>query len=144
MRRLLIVLLFGLVLAGGATVTWQAMGKAKLVEQELTTARTLLARAGGFGSGELKQRLRLVKQAEQYTLNAQQRLGQWPLRQLGALPLVGRDVRVARAVTASATGTAQATRGVVAALQPVQRHAPRQVSLPHKTASLLGVVSAAD
>jgi hypothetical protein len=83
------VLLFGLVLAGGATVTWQAMGKAKLVEQELTTARALLTRAGGFESGELKHRLRLVKQAEQHTLNAQQRLGQWPLRQLDALPLSG-------------------------------------------------------
>jgi hypothetical protein len=52
------------------------MGKARLVEQELTTARALLARAGGFESGELKQRLRLVKQAEQHTLTAQQWLGQ--------------------------------------------------------------------
>jgi hypothetical protein len=32
-RRALILLLFGLVLAGGAAVTWQAMGKAKLVER---------------------------------------------------------------------------------------------------------------
>lgn len=81
MRRLLIILLFGLVLAGGAAVTWQAMGKARLVEEDLTTARTLLARAGGFESGQLKQRLRLIKQAEQHTLRAQRRLGQWPLRQ---------------------------------------------------------------
>ena len=44
MRRLLVVVLFGLVLAGGATVTWQAMGKARLVEEDLTTARALLAR----------------------------------------------------------------------------------------------------
>jgi hypothetical protein len=69
-RRLLIVLLFGLLLAGGATVTWQAMGKAKLVEEDLTAARALLARAGGFESGQLKQRLRLVKQAEQHTVAA--------------------------------------------------------------------------
>jgi hypothetical protein len=32
-RRALILVLFGLVLAGGAAVTWQAMGKAKLVER---------------------------------------------------------------------------------------------------------------
>jgi hypothetical protein len=70
-RRLLILLLFGMALAGGATVTWQAMGKAKLVEEDLTTARALLARAGGFESGELKRRLRLIKQAEQHTLSAQ-------------------------------------------------------------------------
>ena len=34
MRRALIVVLLGLVLAGAATVTWQAMGKAKLVEED--------------------------------------------------------------------------------------------------------------
>jgi hypothetical protein len=45
-HRALILLLFGLVLAGGAAVTWQAMGRAKLVEEDLTTARALLARAG--------------------------------------------------------------------------------------------------
>ena len=39
MRRLLILVLFGLVLAGGVAVTWQAMGQAKLVEEDLTTAR---------------------------------------------------------------------------------------------------------
>jgi hypothetical protein len=138
-RRLLIVLLFGLLLAGGATITWQAMGKARLVEKELTTARALLARAGGFESGELKQRLRLVKQAEQHTVAAQQWLGQWPLRQLGALPLVGRDIRVARAVTASATGTAQATRGVVKALQPLQGHAPTQASILRASEALLAL-----
>jgi hypothetical protein len=85
-RRLLILLLFGLALAGGAAVTWQAMGRAKLVEEDLITARALLARAGGFESGELKQRLRLVQQAEQHSRSAQHRLDQWPLRQLVALP----------------------------------------------------------
>jgi hypothetical protein len=72
------------------------MGKAKLVEENLTTARALLARAGGFDSGEFKQRLHLIKQAEQHTLSAQQRLNRWPLRQLGAIPLLGRDIRVPR------------------------------------------------
>ena len=57
MRRLLILVLFGLVLAGGVAVTWQAMGQAKLVEEDLTTARALLARACGFQSGKLSRRL---------------------------------------------------------------------------------------
>ena len=64
MRRLLILLLFCLVLAGGAAVTWQAMGQAKLVEEDLTLARALLTRASGFESGKLKDRLVLIDQAE--------------------------------------------------------------------------------
>ena len=120
MRRLLILGLFCLVLAGGAAVTWQAMGQAKLVEEDLTTARALLTRAGGFESGKLKDRLVLINKAEAHTLAAQQRLHRWPLRLLGALPLAGRDVRVASAVTSSATGTVRATRKVVTALQPLQ------------------------
>jgi hypothetical protein len=135
-RRLLILVGFGLVLAGAAAVTWQAMGQAKLVEQDLTAARALLARAGGFESGKLKQRLDLIDQAEQHTLSAQDRLGRWPLRQLGVLPLVGRDVRVAKAVTDSATGTARATRTVVTALQPLQAKAPTGASI-HKAADAL-------
>ena len=136
MRRLLIVVLFVLVLAGAAAVTWQAMGQAKLVEQDLTTARALLAHAGGFEAGKLKQRLRLIDQAEQHTVSAEQRLNRWPLRQLGVLPLVGRDIRVAKAVAASATGTTRATRGVVSSLQPLQTKAPTGASI-HKAADAL-------
>jgi hypothetical protein len=138
-RRLLILLLFGLVLAGGVAVTWQAMGQAKQVEQDLTTARALLARAGGFESGELDRRLALVDRAERHTLAAQLRLGRWPLRQLGSLPLVGRDVRVARAVVASATATVRATRGVVTALQPVQTSPPTRASVLKAADALLGL-----
>jgi hypothetical protein len=61
-RRLLILVLFGLVLAGAAAVTGQAKGQAKLLEQDLTAARAQLARAGGFESGKLKQRLDLLDQ----------------------------------------------------------------------------------
>src|SRR5512132_1688935 len=100
-RRLLIVLLFGLVLTGGAAVTWQAMGRARLVEEDLTTARALLAGAGGFESGQLKQRLRLVRQAEQHTVSAQHRLGQrWdpsePDRELATHPTRSRRCRPRR------------------------------------------------
>jgi hypothetical protein len=140
-RRLLILGLFCLVLAGGAAVTWQAMGQAKLVEEDLTTARALLTRAGGFESGKLKDRLTLIRKAEAHTLAAQQRLGGWPLRLLGVLPLVGRDVRVANAVTASATGTVRATRKVVTALQPVQTKPPTQASITKAADALLGLHS---
>jgi hypothetical protein len=138
-RRLLILVLFCLALAGGAAVTWQAMGQAKLVEEDLTTARALLSRAGGFESGKLKERLRLVDQAERYTVSAEQRLNRWPLRQLALLPIVGRDVRVARAVATSATGTARATRSVVTALQPLQTQAPTRASIVKAADALLGL-----
>jgi hypothetical protein len=128
-RRLLILLLFGLVLAGGAAVTWQARGQAQLVERDLTTARSLLARAGGFQSGKLEVRLGLIDQAEAHTVAAERRLGGWPLRPLGVLPLVGRDVRVARAVATAATGTVKATRRVVTALQPIQTRPPTRATI---------------
>ena len=139
MRRLLILLLFCLVLAGGAAVTWQAMGQAKLVEEDLTLARALLTRASGFESGKLKDRLDLINQAEAHTLAAQQRLRGWPLRLLGVLPLAGRDVRVASAVSTSATGTVRATRKVVTALQPLQTKPPTQASIKRASDALLGL-----
>ena len=129
LRRLLILLLFGLVVAGGATVAWQAKGEAKLVEDDLTAARSLLTRAGAFQAGKLEDRLDLIGRAEAHTVAAQDRLNRWPLRQLGSLPLVGRDVRVVRAVTASATGTVRATRQVVTSLEPLQQGAPTRGSL---------------
>ena len=138
-RRLLILLLFGLVLAGGAAVAWQARGQAQLVEQDLTTARSLLARAGGFQSGKLEQRLGLIDQAEAHTAAARRRLVGWPLRPLGVLPLVGRDVRVARAVAAAATGTVKATRRVVTALQPIQTRPPTRATILKAADALLAL-----
>jgi hypothetical protein len=138
-RRLLILVLFALVLAGGAAVTWKAMGQARLVAQDLTTARALLTRAGGFESGKLKARLALIDQAQQHLLAAEQRLNRWPLRQLGVLPLVGRDIRVAKAVATSATGTTKATRGVVSALQPLQAKAPTGASIQKASGALLAL-----
>ena len=115
------------------------MGQAKLVEEDLTLARALLTRASGFESGKLKERLVLIDQAEAHTLAAQQRLHGWPLRVLGVLPLVGRDVRVASAVTTSATGTVRATRKVVIAIQPVQTKSPTQASITRRPDALLGL-----
>lgn len=144
LRRLLILLLFGLVIAGGAVISWQAKGQARLVEGDLTAARNLLARAGGFQAGRLEQRLDLIGQAEAHTVAAQHRLDRWPLRQLGALPLIGRDVRVVRAVAASATGTARATSDVVTALEPLQHGAPTRSSLLKASNGLLALKGALD
>jgi hypothetical protein len=138
-RRLLILLLFGLVIAGGAVVAWQARGQAQLVEGDLTSARALLAQAGGFQAGKLDKRLSLIDRAQRRTTAAQARLGRWPLRQLGALPLVGRDVRVARAVAESATGTVKATREVVRAVQPLQTKPPTRESIQRASDALLGL-----
>jgi Protein of unknown function (DUF4012) len=125
-------------------VAWQARGQARLVQADLTTVRSLLARAGGFQAGKLEQRLDLIGQAEAHTVAAQHRLNRWPLRQLGALPLVGRDVRVVRAVAASATGTARATSDVVTTLEPLQHGAPTRSSLLEASNGLLGLKGALD
>ena len=77
--------------------------------------------------------------AERHTLSAQQRLDRWPLRHLGALPLVGRDVRVAKAVASSATGTVRATRRVVTTLQPVQTGPPTRTSIQKAAEALLAL-----
>jgi Protein of unknown function (DUF4012) len=119
-RRLLMLLLFGLVVVGGAAFTWTAMGQAKAVEDDLAATRSLLAQAGGFQNRPLGERLALIDQAGGYARAADARLRRWPLRQLGAVPVVGRDVRVARAVAASATRTVQVTHRVVRALEPLE------------------------
>ena len=138
-RRLLLVLLLGVLVAGGAAVGWQARTQARLVERDLTAARDLLSEAGGFSAGKLEDRLVLVDRAEGHALAAQRRLGRPPLRVLGALPLIGRDVRVARALTASAVGTVRSTGTVVTALQPIQAGPPTRASILRASGALLGL-----
>ena len=136
-QRLLIVLVLGLFLAGGAIAGWQARGQARLVERDLAAARELLGQAGGFSAGQLEERLVLIDRAEAHTLAAERRLDRPTLRLLGALPLAGRDVRVARVVAASATGTVRSTAKVVTALQPIQAGPPTGASI-RKAADALG------
>ena len=137
LRRLLVTLLFGLVVGGGALLTWHARNQALLVEDDLAAARTLLARAGGFQAGKLGARLDLIDQAEAHAATAEARLRRAPLRQLGALPVLGRDVRVARAVTASARGTIRGTRRLVTALQPLQTRPPTGTTILEAADALL-------
>jgi Protein of unknown function (DUF4012) len=137
LRRLLVTLLFGLVVGGGAVLTWHARNQALLVEDDLAAARTLLARAGGFQAGRLAARLDLIDQAEARAAAAEARLRRAPLRQLGALPVLGRDVRVARAVTASARHTIRGTRRLVTALQPLQTLPPSRATILEAADALL-------
>jgi Protein of unknown function (DUF4012) len=142
-RRLLLVVLL-LSLAAGAGVAWQARSQGRLVERDLATVRDLLGRSGGFGAGQLGDRLVLLERADAHARNAEARLGRWPLRQLGALPLLGRDARVATAVAASATRTVAATRKVVVALQPVQTRAASRPSILRAADALLGLHGSLD
>jgi hypothetical protein len=137
LRRLLVTLLFGLVVGGGALLTWHARNQALLVEGDLAAARTLLARAGGFQAGRLAARLELIDRAEARAASAEARLRRAPLRQLGALPVLGRDVRVARAVTASARTTIRGTRRLVAALQTLQTGPPTRTTIVEAASALL-------
>jgi hypothetical protein len=137
LRRLLVLSLLGLVVATGALATWHARGQALLVQGDLATARELLARAGGFQAGKLEACRALIDRAEAHAVAAEARLGRWPLRQLAALPMLGRDVRVARAVAASATSTAKGTRRLVTALQPLQTRPPTRASILEAAGALL-------
>jgi Protein of unknown function (DUF4012) len=137
LRRLLVLSLLGLVLVGGVVAAWHARGQALLVQGDLATARELLARAGGFQAGKLEARQALIDQAEAHAVAAEARLGRWPLRQLGLLPLLGRDVRVARSVAASATSTVKGTRRLVNALEPVQTRPPTRDTILEAAGALL-------
>src|ERR671936_2732933 len=86
------------VLAAAALLAGQAWAQARQVQAHLTAARDLLARAGALDGGTLAQRTALLDQADAQVGAARRELGGWPLGPLGALPLAGRDVRVARAV----------------------------------------------
>jgi hypothetical protein len=143
-RRLLLALPLVLLGAGVAAVAWQATTRARQVETDLTAARDLLAHAGGFQAGTLDERLGLIDQAQARGQAAGARLDGWPLRQLGHLPLLGRDVRVARAVAASAADTVVATRRVVTAVQPVQGGRLDRQTIEGASAALLALQATLD
>jgi hypothetical protein len=136
-RRLLLLFVLGLLGTGAAMVVVQARAQAGRVEADLSTARDQLARAGGLSGGALRKRLALVDRAEAHARAARARLDRWPLRQLGAVPVLGRDVRVAAAVTASAADTIVATRKVVTAVSSMQAFPLNQRSIGQASTALL-------
>jgi hypothetical protein len=137
-------LLLGLLGAGAVGLALQVAWQARQVEADLTGARDLLAGAGGFQAGALPERLALVDRADARVRSAGARLRGWPLRQLGAVPLLGRDVRVARAVDASAADAIRATRRVVAAVQPLQEGRLSRATVGGAAAALLALHTSLD
>lgn len=128
-----------LALAGTAAIGVKALGQATTAKSELHASRDLLARAGGFSAGSLPERLSLVDRAAIHAENARLELAGGPVRLLGLLPFLGRDVRVAQAVAATAGETAQATRQVATALEPVEHAPPSAASLDRASTALLGL-----
>jgi hypothetical protein len=112
-----------LLAAGTATVVG-ARSAAGRVEADLVAARDLLATAADPAIGAVAARLALVEQAGAHVRRARATLAGFPLAQLGALPVVGRDVRVARAVASAAAATVDATEEVVRQLGPLEDAGP--------------------
>jgi hypothetical protein len=89
----------------------------------------------------VKARLALVDQAGTSVAGAKAALRRWPLGTLGALPLAGRDLRVASAVTDAAGGTVTATRTLlVTGLGPMER-GPDARNLDRAATALTGLAA---
>ena len=145
MRRWRLWLLLGLALpalaAGGAV--WAA-SQASRVQADLLASRDLLGRAATLGAEPPARRSALVEQAGAHARRARARLDRWPLRQLGSLPLAGRDVRVARAVSDATVRVVDATRGVAAALGPLLAGPPTRATITRTSGALLALGDAID
>jgi hypothetical protein len=137
MKPRLWLLLGSLVLLAAALVGVQTVRQAKTAERELNGSRQALGRAGGFGGGTLGERLALIDQAALHAQNARAALGGGPARIVAVVPFLGRDVRVAQQVAASAGATVQATREAVTALEPLQHREPDAALLGRASDALL-------
>jgi Protein of unknown function (DUF4012) len=99
---------------------WQLQASADRVRDDLTLAKRLLGQASTAGPASLARREALLRAAQPAITDARTQLRSWPLRQLGAVPLLGRDVRLASAATAGAEQTAGAALAVVDALSRIE------------------------
>ncbi len=133
-----------LALTGAAGVGGKALSQVATAKSELTSSRNQLARASSFAAGPLSERLALVDQAAVHAETAQVELAGGPVRLLGLMPLLGRDVRVARAIAATAGEAVRATREVVTALEPLEHRPPSRVMLERASAALLGLQGVLD
>jgi Protein of unknown function (DUF4012) len=113
-----------LLLAAGV-VGLQARGELATVERDLNAARASLAQAGRLRGGSAAKRLALVAQAEASLARTQGTLESWPLRPFAAVPMLGRDVRLARTIARASTEVTEAAERVVVRLGPLQRRPSR-------------------
>jgi Protein of unknown function (DUF4012) len=77
-----------------------------LVKRDLVAAQLLLSHASDVGGGSLHDRITRVLQARSKTQQARARLRSSSLGPLASVPIVGRDVRVVRAIADGADATA--------------------------------------
>jgi len=133
-----------LALAGTGAVGVKALGQTLEARHELNSSRDKLARASGFAAGSLPERLALVDQAAIHAETARLELAGGPVRLLSFVPFLGRDVRVAQAVAATAGETVQATRQVVTTLEPLEHQGPNAATLERASTALLGLHSVLD
>jgi hypothetical protein len=114
--RLVVVCLVGAVVVSG----WQLGASTDHARDELVLAEKLLSQASTTSPASLTRRRAFLQAARLAIADARARLGRWPLRQLGAVPLLGRDVRLAAAAAAGGEETATAALDVVDALHQVR------------------------
>jgi hypothetical protein len=131
--------LLGLVLAGTAFFGYLAVEQAADVKAELAASREPLKRASGLTAGSLAERNALLNEANLHATRARLELGRGPLRVLGYAPFLGRDVRLARAVADSASGTIRSSRQVAKAVERLQRRPPSAQALEQASGALLGL-----
>jgi hypothetical protein len=122
-----------------ALLALQAVRQAKTAQRELGASREQLARASGFASGPLSERLTLIDEAAFHAENARVELSGGAARMIAVVPFLGRDVRVAQQVALSAGETVQATREAVAALEPLQHRPPDAAVVGRASQALLAL-----
>lgn len=143
-RRWWLVAAGVLAVAGMGFFGYLAAGQAARVQGELTASREPLERASGLGATPLPERLALLDQAAIHARVARLELRRGPLRVLALAPVVGRDVRVARAVADAAAETIQASRLVAKAVEPLQRRPPTAGVIRQASSALLGLHATLD
>jgi hypothetical protein len=127
----------GLVLAGTALFGYLAVEQAAKVRAELASSREALQRASGFTAGSLSERDVLLKEATLHAARARLELGRGPLQVLAYVPVLGRDVRLARAVADSADDTIRSSRQVARAVERLQRRPISAKALEQASTALL-------
>jgi Protein of unknown function (DUF4012) len=138
------VVLGAALLAAGTMVAVQALAQARRAQGELVAARELLGRAGALGGGSLAERGALLDRAAGRIAAARGRLRAWQLGTLAAVPLAGRDVRVARAVADAAADAVAATREVAATVTRLQGRPPTGATLAGAAGALLSLHATLD
>jgi hypothetical protein len=132
------------VLAGTAFFGYLAVEQAAKVKAELAASREPLKRAGELTAGSLSERLALVNRANSHASRARLELGRGPLRVLAYVPFLGRDVRLARAVTDAVSQTIQASRPVARSVERLRQRSPSAPAIKQASAAMLGLQEALD